>query len=157
MTLTELFTGIANAIRAKTGSTATLVPTNFASAISGIQTGSNLKQAEGSLVSTSSFSSNMTINLAGWSKIHHMYITHWYKADFSNQTLDGVNLCAFTAGDINLGKGGSSTLHNLNTTLGNRVMPNNITISFSSSSVLTINKIGSGSTNYYYYWCAVGE
>ena len=160
MTLTELFTGIANAIRAKTGSTATLVPTNFASAISGIQTGSNLKQAEGSLVSKSSFSANVTITLSGWSKIHHMYILPWYKADFSSQNLEGYYYAGFTAGDMNLGKGGSVSIHTLVSNLTSaKINPNKLAISFSSSSVLTITSPSAGAynTDYYYYYLIVGE
>lgn len=42
MTLTELFTNIANAIRGKDGTTATIAPTDFASRISAIETGVQL-------------------------------------------------------------------------------------------------------------------
>lgn len=56
MTLTELFTNIANAIRGKDGTTATIAPTDFASRISAIETGTQLptlsnKAVEGEIAS----------------------------------------------------------------------------------------------------------
>lgn len=45
MTLTELFTNIANAIRGKDGTTATIAPTDFASRISAIETGVDTSDA----------------------------------------------------------------------------------------------------------------
>lgn len=45
MTLTELFTNIANAIRGKDGTTATIAPTDFASRISAIETGPTIARA----------------------------------------------------------------------------------------------------------------
>lgn len=45
MTLTELFTNIANAIRGKDGTIATIAPTDFASRISAIETGVDTSDA----------------------------------------------------------------------------------------------------------------
>lgn len=86
MTLTELFTDIANAIRSKTGGASRITPSNFASEISNITTGYNLKWVGyGATASTTHGHNSITVTCGG-ATVGKRYLCVVYTSEHSNNS-----------------------------------------------------------------------
>ena len=162
MTLTELFTNIANAIREKKGTTESIVAENFPEEIANIESGGKTKLQDGTRFYMSTFSS-FNLNDFDYSELTTMSTflsgcTNLTSLDFSNMDLSNITnyeyLCngcsaitTINLSDTKLGSGsmqsafaGCSSLTSINLSNSYKIKPTSMNSMFSGDeSLVTIN------------------